>query len=839
MSSLLSSSVLKFSLVNIFAVSSLTLASPNAHAEQPEQENTAHLDRAKDLLRQAAGNIQDLQPVTISQAGPANTDELLDDSFLDEVVVTATRRPTRQGDNTAVTYTITREDFKRLGARTVADALQLVPGYESPPSLGGLDNYRLSFLRGFDNSRFQLLRDGISLQRPDDGANDISRITVEDLERIEVVTGGATLRYGAGAVGGVINLITETPKGSPKVTLKYEAGSYGYSRYVAKYSGGDDTLSYNFLYAGLVAFNDFPFSLTIPNQAQFYGPTDFTTSGVPLFGLLKPEVGSPLTLSARANTAFNASDTYSGKVVLKPDPFNKISIRFGQQNSKSAVNGPGNYVVGVCRGGPDAAPNGTLAGTRSLPVDLSGNELPCDPQRYIFNTATTVFASRYAYNASFDSSRSFSTGQAYSVEDITGTNAFNARYFRTATDASARWDSQITPTTSLNSYISYFRNTVSVEVPTNPFAYNTNIFGTGAPGQVGGLPLPPVDQPFNITDKFEIQSAVNTQLSPGQIFSVGVNYLQEKVFQALSAGTTFLDQSISRTAFFVVDDISFSDQFKANLGFRYTYSTQFGSVGTPAIGLRYTPLPSLSFRANYSYVYNAPSISFLYVSGFPLIGNPSLRPEAGQTYDIGLDFEPARNVNIQLTYFSTYLDGVVGIRQFQNPDPVSAQLFPLLSQPQNLNSRYASGIELSGNWQVSKQIGLRLAWTNTDARDYGSVDTVSQSTFPNFYGYQEAGIPYNKVVAALTYSNSGFNTSFVLNFDSGKRRADAASGNRGATQFLPAWTTLDLNLEIPLSDNFAFTANIFNLTDTQYEYLPGVPAPGTTFRLGGRIEFGG
>jgi iron complex outermembrane recepter protein len=32
------------------------------------------------------------------------------------------------------------------------------------------------------------------------------------------------------------------------------------------------------------------------------------------------------------------------------------------------------------------------------------------------------------------------------------------------------------------------------------------------------------------------------------------------------------------------------------------------------------------------------------------------------------------------------------------------------------------------------------------------------------------------------------------------------------------------------------TAGVFNLTDAQYEYLPGIPAPGTTFRIGGKLE---
>jgi iron complex outermembrane recepter protein len=32
---------------------------------------------------------------------------------------------------------------------------------------------------------------------------------------------------------------------------------------------------------------------------------------------------------------------------------------------------------------------------------------------------------------------------------------------------------------------------------------------------------------------------------------------------------------------------------------------------------------------------------------------------------------------------------------------------------------------------------------------------------------------------------------------------------------------------------------VFNLTDTQYEVVDGLPGVGTTFRVGGRLEFGG
>ncbi|MBC8122739.1 MAG: Plug domain-containing protein, partial [Gemmatimonadaceae bacterium] len=190
---------------------------------------------------------------------------------LDEVSVTATRRATRQRDTTAVTYTVKKEDFAAQGAATVTDALQLVPGFIAQPALGGVRNAAGVFLRGFDDNRFQVLRDGLSLTRSSNSRNDVSRFAIEDLERIEIVTGGATLRYGSGAVGGVINLITETPKGPPKVTIRYETGTYGFTRYTGKYGGGDDAFSYNLFYTSISAFNDYPYSFTLPNSPVFYG----------------------------------------------------------------------------------------------------------------------------------------------------------------------------------------------------------------------------------------------------------------------------------------------------------------------------------------------------------------------------------------------------------------------------------------------------------------------------------------------------------------------------------------------------------------------------------------
>jgi iron complex outermembrane receptor protein len=814
-------------------VISTTLCAPPVQAIP----NSSAALNTKELPEVASTSAADLLPQ--SDVGGGNTTQAASDSsqegsVLDEVVVTATRRPTRERDSTTTTYTVSKKEIEAIGAQTISDALALVPGFQSPPSLGGVNNFGLVFLRGF--TQIDLLRDGLSLTRSQDNFSDISRISVEDIERIEVVSGGATLRYGARAVGGVINLITETPKGAPTISLKFEAGSYGLRRYVGKFGGGDDTFSYNLVYTGLAAANDYPFSLTLPNTALFYGPTDFTPTGIPLYGLLKPEVGPATTVSGRADSANNASDTYSAKFVFSPDSANRLTLHLDQQNSKSGTFGPGNYAIGACRGGLDGFPNGTLSGNRFLPVDSFGNEIACDVQRFLFRTPTTLFAPRFAYNASFDGSISFPVGQSFQgAEPLTGTFDFFAQSLRSRTEASLQWDLAITPSTSLNSYIYYNRFSQTQEIPA-PFFYNTNLLGFGTTG-IAALPIAG-GQSFNFGERYEAQTLLSSVLSPGQTLTVGLNFLEERFFQSLAANTSFTDNAISRVSVFVIDDLSFGEILKANIGLRYTSSSQFGEVLTPAAGVRITPLPWFAIRGNFSQVYSPPSIGALYLSGLPFIANTNLRPESGITYDAGVDINPSKNLTLRATYFNTYLDGVIGAVQFQNTDPLTNNLFPLLSQLQNLSSRSASGIELQAVWQPIPEMNIRLAWTNTDARNYGFVDQLAQSTFPNFYGFQDPYIPFNKVALTIGYAKDWFSATLLSQYYSGYRRGTVnAPTTSGSTDFTSAFATVDLNLAIALSQNLTLTAGIYNLTDTQYEYLPGVPAPGTTFRVGAKVQF--
>lgn len=91
----------------------------------------------------------------------------------------------------------------------MTDALSAVPGLRVSQSGGPGGNASL-FIRGTDSNHVLVLRDGMPLNDASDssGAFNFGVDTLADVERIEVIRGPMAALYGAGAIGGVINLIS-------------------------------------------------------------------------------------------------------------------------------------------------------------------------------------------------------------------------------------------------------------------------------------------------------------------------------------------------------------------------------------------------------------------------------------------------------------------------------------------------------------------------------------------------------------------------------------------------------------------------------------------------------
>jgi len=135
-------------------------------------------------------------------------------------VVTSDRKPEPIGLTSQPTFVIDRARIDSFGDRSVADALQAVPGVEIFP-YGGFGAQADYGIRGARPAQTLILVDGIPIADPTTGAVQLSQFSTVGVQRIEVVESGSSTLYGTSASGGVINIITRVPRG------EYLAASIG------------------------------------------------------------------------------------------------------------------------------------------------------------------------------------------------------------------------------------------------------------------------------------------------------------------------------------------------------------------------------------------------------------------------------------------------------------------------------------------------------------------------------------------------------------------------------------------------------------------------------------
>jgi len=146
-------------------------------------------------------------PSTVSPVEPPSPDAV-DTEYR---TVVRSIRPESPGTST----TVTAEDIEMTGARTVPEALALVPGLEISTSPKQGATLRL---RGFDERAMLIMYDGIPLREVYDGHFDISSILASGIGTISIERGIPSLLYGANVMSGVISI------SSPEITKGLEAG---------------------------------------------------------------------------------------------------------------------------------------------------------------------------------------------------------------------------------------------------------------------------------------------------------------------------------------------------------------------------------------------------------------------------------------------------------------------------------------------------------------------------------------------------------------------------------------------------------------------------------------
>jgi iron complex outermembrane recepter protein len=201
---------------------------------------------------------------TVQEESSSNNGETHNKNDLDEITVTGTHiRGTTNSPSPVLVFT--RDDIDAAGANTIQQFLQSLPqnfGSVSANTIGadagrGTNNVNGSApnLRGLGAGATLVLINGhrVAPGNIDGSFVDISMIPLTAVERIEIITDGASAIYGSDAVGGVVNIILRTKFDGAETRVQYGSVTDGSSHNVTvgqtvgtDWTGGSGVLSYQY-----------------------------------------------------------------------------------------------------------------------------------------------------------------------------------------------------------------------------------------------------------------------------------------------------------------------------------------------------------------------------------------------------------------------------------------------------------------------------------------------------------------------------------------------------------------------------------------------------------------
>lgn len=159
------------------------------------------------------------------------------EQLADLQVTSVLRRPEKLSEAPAAVYVITADAIRRSGAVTLPEALRLAPNLDIAQD--SAQTWAIS-ARGFNSTdasnKILVLIDGRPVYEPMFSGVywDQLQVPLDDVERIEVISGPGGTQWGANAVNGVINIITKPARDTQGGLLDLKAGNleqYGLLQY--------------------------------------------------------------------------------------------------------------------------------------------------------------------------------------------------------------------------------------------------------------------------------------------------------------------------------------------------------------------------------------------------------------------------------------------------------------------------------------------------------------------------------------------------------------------------------------------------------------------------------
>jgi outer membrane cobalamin receptor len=276
--------------------------------------------------------------------------------------------------------------------------------------------------------------------------------------------------------------------------------------------------------------------------------------------------------------------------------------------------------------------------------------------------------------------------------------------------------------------------------------------------------------------------------------------------------TIFGDHSRNDNGLFLQDTWQLGSWLKLVTGLRQDYYTDFASPVLPKVTLIGSVTDQFTIKAGFGKTFRAPSFEDLYWNTPYMYGNPDLRPEKGDRFDLIAEWK-------------------------QNKQSITLDLYQ-----SNLHNYINWAPDSSGNWAASNlnQMdvnGMSLNWQNTFANlvtvkmGYNYMDKkvtdpyLGDNQVYNYFGKHQFNLGLDFKYQTWLY---GLDWYFVQD------REYVAYGS--PTQ-MPDYEVFNVNIKYLVNKNLSFALSADNLTDEEYQVNNGYPMPGRSYTLSTKYSF--
>lgn len=710
----------------------------------------------------------------------------MDEYSGEEYVVTATKTKLEAKEVPVPVEVITEKKIKDLGAYSVQDALRLSSNVDVQDN--GMTGNQV-MLRGSSTMHTLILIDGKRMAQENtqssQNAYELKRINIADVERIEVIRGNSSALYGSDAMGGVINIITKKAT-TPSFSVDMHTGTKDEAANLMFSSGKQGKVSFK-LGGGIekvrcensgIYDNITSSGTTQASSTNMYGTRRFLNSGI------------TYDFDDKHSLDF---DMNFMREQLRSNSWNSMGTDYTQSQMTTVLD----FIrKNALAGGAPAMVVNSPAFVNSL---LSQGYTMEDLNASMPDPSTIkkypMMQPHYYNNNRSDFSLSFNGAD--------GKHDYNIRtYYSQLKKDNTSW------------YVNMDENTKRmVDFDNNNYKQLV----------VEAKDSYTMDQHNTITWGAEFKK----DIMEGTHLKAGGSKVKELKVNDVTKPSS--EVNVKTSAVYLQDQIKVGEKLNIIPAVRLDHHDTFGSHASPKIGATYKLSNNSRVKVNWGKGFRAPTLYELYaqmekvgMAPMPVnvIGNPNLKPEKSDNFDISIEAEKGKT-NTKASFYHNKIKNMIDASDY---DPVKLAQNIIWTEYINRDSVEITGAEFEVGYNFNKNWSIRGSYNYVDAKDSDTNQRL-------LYRARQNG------TIQLSYTDAKANPLSVNLYN--KYFIDYHQSNTVGYRQDYTFSTTGLVVTKQFNKNFRAYAGLDNIFDKKFHYdtYNTYMLDGRTWRLGLEMKF--